>query len=305
MKKAEAEEETPFWIDPVMRLGYAARGVVYLLVGVFALGAAWYEAGEAEGTTDALKSLLGGVLGVTLLVVIALGLVAYGVWRCIDGWMDLEDHGTDAKGLVARSGMFVSGFVNLGLAAYALSLIWSAGFTIGGSDGGSQGSGGGSQGAKGVTATVLAYPFGDWVIMAVGAIIICAGLYYGVKAYTGKYKTHLRSTAMSERLDPLAKIGLLAQGLVIGITGGFVIFAGWTHDPNKAGGIGQALEALHDAAFGRYLLGVVSIGLMLFCIYCLIEAIYRVLPRLAGDDSITLADRWQDKAEAQVKDIAR
>ncbi|WP_198598371.1 DUF1206 domain-containing protein [Mangrovicella endophytica] len=296
----QADDTTPFWVDPVMRVGYTARGIVYVLVGVFAFGAAWYEAGEAGGTTDALESLLGGTLGMSLLVAIAIGLVAYGVWRCIDGWMDLEDHGLETKGLVARGAMFVSGFINLGLAAYAVSLIWTAGF----SGGGGGGQGGGSGGSKGLTAWVLSFPFGAWIVMAAGAVVVCAGLYYGVKAYTGRYKEHLRSTEMSERLDPFAKVGLVAQGLVITITGAFVIFAGWTHNPDEAGGIEQALKALHQAAFGRYLLGAVGIGLMLFCIYCLIEAIYRVIPRLEGKDLITLADRFREKAQRQVKDVA-
>ncbi|MEX6504766.1 DUF1206 domain-containing protein [Jiella sp. M17.18] len=302
---AGQSDETPGWVDPVMRGGYTARGTVNLLIGVFAFSAAWYGSGEAEGTKGALQDLLGGWLGVLLLALIALGLVAYAAWRAIDGWMDLEDHGSGAKGFVARGGMFVTALVNLGIAAYATSLIFSGGF-FGSSGSGGSGAGGssGSGGAQGVTAWLMSYPFGRWIVVGVGIAILGAGIYYFVKAYTGKYKSHLRSTSTSERLDPLCKLGLVAEGVVIVIVGCFFVYAGWTHDPSQAGGIGAALRTVQHQAFGRVLLGAVAIGLVFYFVYCLIEAIYRVIPRLAGEDTITVADRLQDKAERRVKSAA-
>ncbi|MCQ8781909.1 DUF1206 domain-containing protein [Mangrovibrevibacter kandeliae] len=298
----EQQGETPQWVDPMMRGGYAARGVVNFLVGVFAFGAAWYETGEAEGTTGALKSLLGGGLGIVLLVLIAVGLAAYAAWRVTDAWLDLEDHGLDPAGLLARSGMVITGLFNLGLAGYALSLIWTANFSFGGS-GDSSGGSGGASGAKGVTAWVMSLPYGRWAIAAAGLVILGAGLYFFRKAWSGSYKQHLECTRLSERLDPLAKIGLVAEGIVIAIIGGFFVWAGWTADPNQAGGLGEALRILHQQAYGRVLLGAVAIGLMLYCLYCLIEAVYRFIPRLKGADTLTLADRWQDKAERQLREL--
>ena len=45
-------EKAPYWVVPVMRTGYGARGAVYLVVGTLALMAAIFG-GEAEGTTGA------------------------------------------------------------------------------------------------------------------------------------------------------------------------------------------------------------------------------------------------------------
>ncbi|MCB8837429.1 DUF1206 domain-containing protein [Aurantimonas sp. VKM B-3413] len=291
-------DETPGWVDPVMRAGYSARGAVHLLVGIFAFAAAWYGSGNGEGTKGALKSLLGGWLGVTMLALIALGLAAYAAWRAIDGWMDLEDHGHGFKGIVARGALFVTALINLGLGIYAASLIFTAGFSLSGS---SSGGSGGSSGPKGFTAWVMSYPFGQWIVVAAGVAILGAGGYFFVKAYTGKYKSHLRSTKTSERLDPLAKLGLVAEGIVIAIIGCFFIYAGWTHDASQAGGIGAALQTVREQAYGRILLGAVGIGLVFYCVYCLIEAVYRVIPRLAGDDTITIADRLQNQAQNEVR----
>lgn len=101
-------DKAPAWVVPVMRAGYAARGAVYTVVGGWRC---WPPGagGQAEGTTDALAELRGVPWGVALLWAIAIGLMAYMVWRLIDAWMDLECEGTDAKGMVARAGQAITG----------------------------------------------------------------------------------------------------------------------------------------------------------------------------------------------------
>ena len=127
-------EKAPAWVVPVMRAGYAARGAVYTVVGGLALLAAW-RGGQAEGTTDALAELRGVPWGVALLWAIAIGLIAYMIWRLIDAWMDLECEGTDAKGMVARAGQAITGVIH---GAIGVSVATTA---MGGGNGG----GGGAQ----------------------------------------------------------------------------------------------------------------------------------------------------------------
>ena len=72
-------EET--WITRGGRLGYAARGVVLGLVGLFLIQAAVrFDASEATGLGGALQELLGQPFGPWMLGVVAFGLVAYGLF---------------------------------------------------------------------------------------------------------------------------------------------------------------------------------------------------------------------------------
>ena len=68
----------------VARFGIAARGVVFAIIGVFLIVAAWrYNAGEARGLEGALATLRRQPFGQWLLAVIALGLVAYGIYQFV------------------------------------------------------------------------------------------------------------------------------------------------------------------------------------------------------------------------------
>ncbi|MEG6551583.1 DUF1206 domain-containing protein, partial [Desulfocurvibacter africanus] len=84
------------------RLGYAARGVVYLLVGGLAVLAALGRGGGTTDTKGALRTLLDTPWGDALLGVIAVGLLGYAAWRFVQAVGDVDRHGKDAKGLAVR-----------------------------------------------------------------------------------------------------------------------------------------------------------------------------------------------------------
>jgi len=275
-------EKAPYWVVPVMRTGYGARGAVYLVVGTLALMAAIFG-GEAEGTTGALEQLKSQAWGVIALWGIGLGLLCFMVWRVIDAKMDLETYGTGLKGVVARGGQAVTGVIHgaLGLWAIAAAL----------------GIGTGSGGSKSWTAKLLAMQYGQWIVGLAGATVVGAGIYYFYKAYSEKYKSHLHRTSVMERLDPVAKVGLVAHGVAVGLIGGFLIYAAMTASPEQAGGLGKAFDTIRGMAFGRILLILLTAGLIAFALFCFIEAVYRIVPARAGPDVKTLAKRAERKAD--------
>lgn len=282
-----SSEQAPGWVVPVMRFGYAARGIVYIVVGVLAVLAAWHG-GEAEGTTGALQSLKDEPWGQPALWIIALGLFAYALWRLIDAWMDLEDYGTGFKGAIARTGQVVTGLIHaaLGVATIRMAL------------GDSSGSG---DGTESIASKILAMESGAVIMMTIGIVTIGAGIYYGYKGLAEKYKEHIRGTATTEKLDPAIKAGLVAHGIVIALVGSFLFYAGQTTDPGQAGGIGEAFDTVRAQPFGRILLGLLGLGMLGFALYCFVEAIYRVLPRASGDHVTTLARRLKSRAEGEVR----
>lgn len=66
-------------------VGHVGRGLVFAVVGGFVLQAAVrHDAEESKGIDAALRDLAGGGPGRALLIVIALGLVAFGVWCFVE-----------------------------------------------------------------------------------------------------------------------------------------------------------------------------------------------------------------------------
>ncbi|CUH76577.1 DUF1206 domain-containing protein [Tropicibacter naphthalenivorans] len=279
-------DKAPAWVVPVMRAGYSARGVVYTVVGGLALLAA-VQGNPAQGTTDALADLRAMPWGFAALWAIAVGLWAYTAWRLIDAFMDLEDYGHDVKGMLARAGLVITGLIH---ATIGLSVATTA---IGGSA-----SGGGTQSA---TQKLMALPYGPVLVGLVGIATVGAGIYYAYKGYAETYKDHIRVTPTARKLDPVMKFGCIAEGAVVTIIGTLILIAAWRTDPAQAGGVGEALGEIRSVAYGRILLGVVALGLIGFAVENFVEAAYRIVPRRAGRDVMTLAHRAKLKAQGKLR----
>ena len=69
------------WVVTLGRLGYAALGIVFTIIGIFLVAAALqHNAGEAKGLAGALGTLAQQPFGHLLLGIVALGLIAYGLF---------------------------------------------------------------------------------------------------------------------------------------------------------------------------------------------------------------------------------
>ncbi len=275
------------WAVPVMRAGYAGRGVVYLVVAGFSLYAIWHG-GQAQGTQSALARLENSLWGGVVLFLIFVGMLAYALWRYLDAAYDLEEYGSEAKGVVARLGMVVTGTVHLGIGFAAFTLL----FTSGGEDGG-------SSIVKGVDA-VMAWPGGRWIVGLAGLATLGAGIYYFVKALKEKYREHLRANRFTTRYNWLLMAGVAAQGVIVTLIGFFIAIAAWRANPQEAGGVGQAFSWLNGQIYGQILVAIVCVGLLCFALFCFVNAAYRIVPKVDGDDVETLARRMKAGAERAV-----
>ena len=103
----------------LVRLGFAARGLVYLLIGVLALSASRRDKGP-EGAFDLLQD---APLGVPLLYASVLGMIAYALFRLASLVFDVENLGTSGKGMVHRIGHGASAIAHLALAWTAFQFL--------------------------------------------------------------------------------------------------------------------------------------------------------------------------------------
>jgi Domain of Unknown Function (DUF1206) len=104
------------WSELVARSGYAAYGLVNVLVGVLSVRAAFGGGGKTAGQEGALQTILLAPLGRGLLGLVALGLLGYATWRLFQGILDPDDEGGDAKGLIKRADHIVNGLFHAALA---------------------------------------------------------------------------------------------------------------------------------------------------------------------------------------------
>lgn len=271
----------PSWVDPMMRFGYAARGIVYIIVGTLAFVAS-YDGGQTPDSKSALGTLLQMPFGKALLALVALGLVAYSLWCFVGAGLDLDSKGTDAKGWTARGAQIISGALHLMLAFSATALAL-----------GTESSSSGGDRTEHWTATLMQQPFGRWLVALVGVIAIAIGVQHFVKAVRAKYKENIRYTQMAQRLDPMLKLGLIAHGVVVALVGLFFLWAAWTADPSRAGGMRDALLMVRNADVSQTLFTALGLGLIGFAAYCFVQAAFRIIPRCVPPDFQTLATRAQ------------
>jgi hypothetical protein len=270
------------WAVPLMRAGYAGRGVTYLAVAGLSLWGIW-RGGQAQGTGSALETLGNSTWGVVVLWLIAIGLLAYAVWRGIDAVQDLEDYGTEAKGLIARAGMIVTGLIHGAIAGLALSIVFGGGGGGGGAEGQGQG------GVAGAVGTVLDWPGGRWIVGFAALCTLGAGLYYLGKGWKASYREHLQANHFTRNYDWALRAGVIAQAVLILIIGGFLLTAAWQGSESEAGGLGAAFDWLRSQAFGQILVVIVCLGLLGFAFFCFVNAAYRIVPKASDPGVMTLA----------------
>ena len=249
------------------RLGYAARGVVYLGLGVIVLLAAVDVTPKAHGAKAMLTAWADWPLGMVLIAAVAFGLLGFAVWRALQAIFDADRHGTSPKAWGVRIGQGISGLIYGGLAMSALELLDQF-EDIGEADE--------EQTAHGAAAAVLTLPYGDMLLLLIGLVMLGVGAGNIVQGVAQDFSKRLKcSDAVCRWVVPLAKVGYGARGLATLPAGLFLIEAGMDAQSSDARSWGGALQAVEQQPFGSWVLGLVAMGLVAFGLFGFVEAAYR------------------------------
>lgn len=245
------------------KFGYAARGVVFLLVAGLALFSG-VASGEAD-TKSALVSLLEQPFGRVWVGLIGIGLLGFVAWRLAQSLADSDDHGADGKAIVIRTALLGSAATYVGLATYALSqALLGAG-------------GGESSGERGLAQWIMSQPFGSYLAIMVGLGFIAGGAVTAAKGFLRKFEKYVQVPDKHGIVAWICIYGLVARGIVFAVSGVLFVYAGLRVDPDQAGSISDALQWLRQLPFGSVVYLVIAAGLAAFGIYNLVEARYRVV----------------------------
>jgi hypothetical protein len=245
------------------RAGFVARGLIYGIVGILAIKLALGAGGKTTNQQGALETIARQPFGKVLLILVAIGLAGYALWRLLRA---LLGHGPeDSDSTFERVAAFASGIVYAGLCAIAVEILL--------------GSGGSSGNANKTTAGVFGWPAGTWLVGIAGAVLVGVGLYQGYRGLSKDFlkdsKTEQMSPQVRRWIEWIGTFGHLARMVVFCLVGAFLINAAIDYNPNKAVGLDGALAKIADASYGPFLLGVVAAGLIAFGVYSLTDARYR------------------------------
>jgi len=261
------------WVLLLARMGYAAKGVVYLIIGWLAVLLALGQGGKATDQSGALKTISSFTFGKVLLSIVIVGLVGFALWCFIQAIYDTEGKGRDAKGIVSRIGYAAIGV------SYVVLAIGAFGLVTGTGSGGKNT----TTNAQDWTGILLKQPFGQALVVIVGLVVIGLAGYLFYKAYKAPFKNRLSLTGVATRVRKFAiglgRLGYAAIGVVMTIVGIFLIVAALQHNPGDAKGLDTALQEVARQPFGTFLLAIVALGLIAYGLYSFVEARYRRIGR--------------------------
>ena len=236
--------------------------MIYAVIGILAVKLALGDGGKTTNQSGALRTIAQQPFGEGLLILVAIGLAGYSLWRLFRAFLG---HGPeDSDSGLDRVSAFASGIAYAIIFVLALEILLGAGASSGS--------------PKKPTAGVLGWPAGTWLVGIAGAVLCGVGLPRATgdqqglpqgledradeprHAQVDHRDRHFRSPRADGRLRADRHLPDQRRR---------------RYDPNKAVGLDGALAKLANHSYGSYLLGIVATGLIAFALYSLSDARYR------------------------------
>jgi hypothetical protein len=259
-------------MEALARLGYGVRGLIYITMGLLALGVALGKSGASTDQQGAIATIGRQPAGMFLLWVVLIGLVCYSLWGVVRAVLDPLHKGHDPKGLLWRGGYLFSAASYAILIVPTYDLISGAGRTA---QNGAQ--------SQQTMESIMSKPWGPWAVGLIGLVVVAVGLqqiYQGFKAsFDQQFQTYAMTAQEVKWAKQLGRFGTMARGIVFVLVGGLISLAAYHSDPSQPVGIDAALKTLKDQPYGIWLLGIVALGLMAFGVYSMLSAAWFRLKR--------------------------
>jgi len=247
------------------RAGMVCYGLVHIIVAYLAIQVALGDSGQQADQNGAIQEVGATSFGAVVLWVLAVGLIAYGLWQlgmAAGGFGWVQKKGKRTR---RRIGAVAKAVVGISLGIYAARLVTGSGSGQSG-----------NQRQQEFTAKLLALPAGPFLVGIVAAIVLGVAV---SEIRKGIKKSFLQDLDLQDLpngtqqwVRRLGVFGYIAKGVVFGIVGVLLLFAAFQSNPEEAGGLDRALKTLAAQPFGAVALIVVAVGFAAFGVYCFAAA---------------------------------
>lgn len=256
-RKADASET----FDWAVRLGLVSYGVVHLLLAWLIGSLAFGESNGSATKDGALSQVKEQPWGTALLWVMAFGFVALVVWQLVEA--AAGHRGSDgAKRAFKRS----TSIVKAGIYAFFAFGAWKVG---------AQGSSG-KDGTEPFVAKILGLPAGQWIVGLGGLAIAVWAISMMRSGITKKFTEHLSAEAhtsdLSDAYKRIGTVGYVGKGVALLALAALILWAAATSDPEKSGGLDEAMRTILAQSYGSYVLMLIAVGLACYGLFCFARA---------------------------------
>jgi len=255
------------WIVLVARIGYSAKAIIYGILGLLIVYAAYTaSAVSSVSKKSVFQEILSTPFGTVSLSAVIIGIICYVVWRFVQGVTNPSDLDMSKPSKIMQRVFYFFSGVAYSAAAYAATKV-----LMGSSDNS-------ENTKKQVGESILQETWGVILIAAIGVAVFVFAVIQFKHAYKQDFMDKfVSSVSATERnlIKQVGRGGYIARGVVYTIVAGFIGYAAYTSNVNEAGGLGKALQTLMEQPFGPWLAGAVGVGMICFSVFCGFEGRYR------------------------------
>ncbi|NNE95710.1 MAG: DUF1206 domain-containing protein [Acidimicrobiales bacterium] len=255
------------WIG---RAGWIAKGIVYGLIGVLFLNIAWL--GRSDGLEanqkGAVEAIAEGPFGSFLLILLAIGLTLYVIWRLFTVVLPGDWTG---RALLDRLGYAVSAATYVTVLVAIIDVLLST----------ASASGDESEDRiiEALVKDTLSMTAGRWLVALAGAVVIGIGIVFVRKGWTKSFRDNISGDDGLEGtlVDRLGTIGWIARGAVMIVIGWFLGVAAYRYDPDEAAGFDDSIRQLANTGWGSLIAVGIAGGFIAFGAFSIVSARHRDL----------------------------
>jgi hypothetical protein len=246
------------WLEWAVRAGLLAYGLVGW-VAIRLISAPGQGTATSEG---ALAQLASDPAGRWTLAALAGTFAALVLWQLIAMAVGYRDSSGWSRHLMrAGAGGRAAVYAYFGWVAGRLAL---------------RGASSGGRSPSSTTSRVLAAPAGPFLLAAVGCVVVAIGVTLVVfgwrRSFLGQLDEKARHADRRVPIVVLGQVGYVVKGLAFVVIGGLLVWAAWSQDPGKSGGLDHSFYLLLGETAGKVAVVVVGAGIACFGLYLVARA---------------------------------